>query len=311
MHDKSRQPATHFALDSRRSTKLRYLVHATVLEVPAGADAPDEALLGKLVRRRLSRLERVLGSHGGSVVRQVPQGFLAAFDTAEAAVLGACEMQRRCAVIPQISETQIALQIGIHPTTADWMAGSASDPAETTASGLATLLGKGSIVVSAMVIEALPNVLREKTSVLGGGAADLAAHIIDWDVMPMLPAPKSQGPMQTADSASAPTVSLVIRQGSNTYLFGRDQPVITIGRDKANNIAISDPKASRKHCRIIYGLGSYVLVDLSTYGTFIKSGDNPEVLIKKKMSPLNGRGQISFGHSCQEDCEQVFEFDIG
>lgn len=47
-----------------------YLVHAAVIKVSAQANAPDEALLGKLIRRRLSRLERVLAAHGGLLVRQ-------------------------------------------------------------------------------------------------------------------------------------------------------------------------------------------------------------------------------------------------
>lgn len=36
------------------------------------------------------------------------------FDTADAALLGACEMQHRCAVLPQVAKQRLALRIGIH-----------------------------------------------------------------------------------------------------------------------------------------------------------------------------------------------------
>lgn len=287
-----------------------YLVHAAVLEVSAPANAPDGALLAKLVRRRLSRLERVLAAHGGAFVRQIQQGLLASFDTAEAAVLGACEMQRRCAVIPQIAETRIALKIGIHPATSGLGSSSAFDPAEATAAKLATLLGEGGIVVSGTVFEALPATLREKTAPVSNDGAEMAAHAIDWDSIPMLPAPKVDRPPKIPETAKPPTAGLVLRQGGQTFRFGSGQSVITIGRDPANDIAISDPKASRKHCQIVNRLGSYVLVDVSLNGTYVSSGAGTEQLIKKNMATLIGSGQISFGHSGQLDSEHAFAFEI-
>lgn len=290
-----------------------YLVHAAVIKVSAQANTPDEALLGKLVRRRLSRLERVLAAHGGSLVRQMPQGLLAAFDTAETAVLVACEMQRRCAVIPQILETQIGLKIGIHPATSRRDQGDG----ETAAARLATLLGEGSIVAAGTVVEALPEILREKTSVLVRENIGVAAHLVDWGSIPMRPAPapapaaRLRTPAGPPLAAKSPGASLILRQGDRSYCFDREKSVITIGRSPENDVVIRTPNASRQHCRIIYKRDNHVLVDLSMNGTFVKSGDAPEKAIRKSMVTLTGRGQIGFGHSCQVDSELVFEFEIG
>lgn len=278
-----------------------FLVHAVVLKVAGGANTSDEDLLGKLVRRRLSRLERVLASHGGTLVQQLPQGLLAAFESAEQAVLVACEMQRRCAVIPQIMETQIGLKIGIHPGTA----GSDQGTDERAAARLATLIGEGAIVTAAAIVEALPDSLREKTSLLVGANISEAAHLVDWDTIPMRPAPAS--PQSTKPLG----VNLVLRQGGQSYRFGCDKSLITIGRAPENDLVIRSPNASRQHCRIIYRLGNHVLVDLSMNGTFVQSGNAPEKAIRKNMVTLSGSGQISFGHSCRIDGEHVFEFEIG
>jgi len=287
-----------------------YLLHALVHDVSAHNNPPDEVLLGKLVRRRLSRLERALASYGGNILRQVPQGLLAAFDTAEAAVLVACEMQRRCAAIPQIAETQIGLKIGIHPAASGQNKSADPGAAEMAASRLAELLGDGSIVASGKVVEALPEILRENTSALCRENIGVAAHLVDWGAIPMRPVappPRHQTPAKTA---AAPTVTLVLRHDGQSYRIGGGKSLITIGRDPVNDVVISDPNASRQHCRIIYRLGNHVLVDLSMNGTYVKSGDAPEQIVRKSMVTLNGSGQLSFGHSCRKNGKHVFEFEI-
>ena len=39
---------------------------------------------------------------------------LVTFESADAALLGACEMQHRCSVLPQVSRQKLTLGIGIH-----------------------------------------------------------------------------------------------------------------------------------------------------------------------------------------------------
>ena len=279
-----------------------YLLHAAVFKVSGQNNTLDNELLGKLLRRRLSRLERVLATHGGTLVRHLQQGLLVAFDSAEQAVLVACEMQRRCAVIPQIMETQIGLKIGIYPL----VPASNQAAAESMAARLAGLVSEGCIVAASAVVEALPETLREKTALLVGDKLDLAAHVVDWDAIPMRPAPASI----PASPSKLPGTSLILRQGDRSYRFDRDKSVITIGRAPESDIVIRTPNASREHCRIVYRLDNHVLVDMSMNGTFVKSGESPEKAIRKNMVTLSGRGQIAFGHSCQIDGEHVFEFEI-
>lgn len=299
MHDKTRRPPA--AETAASALAPAYLIHAAVLEISGRSNSLDQILLDKLVRRRLSRLERVLAAHGGALMRKLSQGLLAAFDTAEAAVLVACEMQRRCAVIPQIMETQIGLKIGIHAR----LPGHAPAVAEAVAESLAMHLAEGSIVVSTAVATALPENLREKTSVIGA-ATGIPAHAIDWRTMPMRPAPVTR-PEEKPASAKP---SLILRLGEHNFRFDGGKSVITIGRDPANDVVIKNPRASRQHCRIIHRLDHHVLVDLSMNGTFVKAGDAPEQAVRKNMVTLAGSGRIGFGQSCQSDGEPVFEFEI-
>ena len=66
------------------------------------------------MERRLNRLERVAAAYRGRIDLRFGNGLLTTFDTADAAVLGAREMQHRCAVLPQASRPRLALRIGIH-----------------------------------------------------------------------------------------------------------------------------------------------------------------------------------------------------
>ena len=64
---------------------------------------------------------------------------------------------------------------------------------------------------------------------------------------------------------------LVMRSGPTpgaTYPLEGDQ--LTIGRDSSNAVAINDAEISRKHARLTFQGGKYVIEDLgSTNGTFV------------------------------------------
>ena len=64
---------------------------------------------------------------------------------------------------------------------------------------------------------------------------------------------------------------LTMRSGPNpgsVYTLDADQ--ITIGRDSANEISVNDAEVSRRHARLAFQGGKYVLDDMgSTNGTFV------------------------------------------
>lgn len=280
------------------------LVHAMVHEVTGRAGAMDTALMRKLIRRRLTRLERVLTAHGGALVEQMPEGLLASFDTAEDAVLVACEMQRRCAVIPQISDSQIALKIGIHMTVADRISVDLFNPT--------TLIKEGCLLVSGRVVDALPPTLCDKAAPISADDSQLPVYAIDWNAVPMIrtPTPKTESVpgMQEIYAEESPAIEL--HHAGIVLRFGANHPLISIGRDRTNNIVINDRNASRQHCQIIFQAGSFVLVDLSLNGTHIYFHDDTRLLLRKNTAPLIKGGRLGFGHAVSADGAQSFEFDI-
>ncbi|MBN1888085.1 MAG: FHA domain-containing protein [Thermoflexales bacterium] len=68
-------------------------------------------------------------------------------------------------------------------------------------------------------------------------------------------------------------IRLVIRQGPGAgQAIEAQQPVLTIGRSRENDLHVDDPQISRHHARLIQQGTAYVLEDLgSTNGTFVNN----------------------------------------
>jgi len=289
-----------------------YLLYGIVQEATELPSELDGELLNKLTLRRLKRLERVLGAHGGHLVKSMPRGLVAGFHSAESALIGACEMQRRCTVIPQLSGARLSLKIGIHAAIKRHLTKHAIDPAEATAAKLAALLGQSGIVLSEPAMENLPTELQEKSTAIANDGSAIAAFSVDWNAVPIRtvsrPSPRGSS---VGEKYAPPDGSFVIlRQGTEEFVFDDRQHVIAIGRDVACHVPINSPKVSRKHARIIYRLGNYVLIDTSTNGTYLQPARGSATRIQKNMIVLPAAGRIGFGLPWEAGAAHSFEFEL-
>jgi DNA-binding winged helix-turn-helix (wHTH) protein len=67
-----------------------------------------------------------------------------------------------------------------------------------------------------------------------------------------------------------PPLLVIRRQGANLDQIEWDKPMLTIGRDGANDIVIDHPLASRRHARLEHDAQGYFVRDLdSTNGTYV------------------------------------------
>lgn len=282
-----------------------FLLRTDVIETAAGKAADDETL-GKLLRRRLKRIERTLARHAGTLVHSLPYGLLAAFESAEAAIHGACDMQRCCAAIPQIPGTRVGIRIGIDVGPADQSKATTAS----SAARLACLGGMGSIVISNDVAEAMPPALRQKASPLAVDDPAMPALSFDWKNAALPPIPEPTSAPKPKQAAAPRTIRIVLRRNGETLRIPDNRRVITIGRDTANDIVIDSPEVSRRHCRIVVQNDSYVLVDQSTNGTYITPEIGAPFHIKHKMATLGDAGWIALGHPQDRGSKNIVEFLI-
>lgn len=87
-----------------------------------------------------------------------------------------------------------------------------------------------------------------------------------------------------------------------------DDDGILIGRGNTSDLLVPSELASRKHARIVYRKGKFVVSDHSTNGTFIKTQNGKEIYIHGEDYPLTGSGFISLGESTALDNDHLIYF---
>jgi adenylate cyclase len=87
-------------------------------------------------------------------------------------------------------------------------------------------------------------------------------------------------------------------------VFNATQLPIYLGRVDDAEFVVNDPRVSRLHARIESRKGSCVLVDVSTYGTWVQfqnsAGPSTEVALRRDECVLHGSGQIGLGAPLSE-----------
>ena len=90
-----------------------------------------------------------------------------------------------------------------------------------------------------------------------------------------------------------PSATLVIRQGPQAGMsFPLSGGQAVIGREEGLEISLQDPEASRRHTRVTWQAGQFVIEDLgSTNGTFV----NGKKISANKLVPVQKGTSVRFG----------------
>src|SRR6516164_3872730 len=120
-------------------------------------------------------------------------------------------------------------------------------------------------------------------------------------------------PVIVGYSDSARGMRLRLRFDDRELVVDERASNITIGRAEVNDVVIKGRLSSRLHARIVIGLSNFVLIDQSTNGTFVQTGDGEELFIRQDILQLKGEGMIGLGcvpeqgsqHTIHFTCEEV------
>lgn len=276
--------------------RSKYLVHAELMVTGPASVKFDDAKAGFPVARRMNRIERVVATYRGRIDHLFTNGMLINFESADAAVLGAREMQHRCAGLPQISGHRLALRVGVHQSLVRERSQDEADNEHEIVARLAT--ADNDIVASEYVVATLNPELRKLTQPEDNPTVEIAAYKVDWrcEIPSSAYGGESFWPFNQAPQPLGPY--LVLHQGLKTVELTEGNPVATVGRSPSNDLVLMDIHVSRNHCRIERQEGSIVLTDASTNGTCIMTDEGVEFLVKKDSFSLKGKGMLFFGRLC-------------
>lgn len=261
------------------------------------------------IERCLKRIERAVAMHGGRVLRVSGPELTAAFPTAESALQAACDMQERVGDLPPTSGQKLSVCVGFHVGETEERGQEIAGEAAETALRLAQAAKGGQILTSGSTAALLPTHLRRITRAIEAAAArklnvrapvaevlchEAAAPVVKAPILPNM----------------VPAGRLVLRHGGSEFVLEGSRNSACFGRDTTNDIVVGDRRASRNHARIERRRDRFVLIDLSTNGTFVTFEGELEIALKHEEVVLKGKGTISFGHSHQGPGVETAAFEV-
>ena len=285
-------------------------MHAELLETETGAHDAEEIAVDhtQTIERGLHRIERIAAVYLGQISNRLENALHITFDTAEAAVLSACEMQRRCAALREVTHDPLTLRIGIHQGV---MLQRAKDPADSTIE-IACLLAtqNDGITASGAVVNCLKPELSKLVHPIDDFPPEVAAHAIDWrDELPHASYwDNSMWPSDKDRDQDRPY--LLLQHNLTTIKIGHDRPIITAGRSPLNGLVLSNNLVSRNHCRFERSIDCITVTDTSSNGTFVTPDKGKEVRILKASMILTDKGMIFFGRECAGDRRGGVKYEV-
>lgn len=263
------------------------------------------------VERCLNTLKGAVRIHKGRVVKTIGDEIMAAFDDAARGMHAAQEMQQRIEELPSPAQgIALAIRIGFAFGPALTENGDVFGDTVNTAARMAGLAKAGQILTTADTVAALPDFLHtacRKMDVLTvkGKAEDICVCEVLW---------QEGADLTMLGGLSAPSAMPVARlhltHGDTAHLLGPDDTALGLGRDPASHLVIRDPRASRSHARIERRRDKFVLIDMSSNGTFVTIDGEAELMLKREELILRGRGRVVFGHAWGQDTTEWVEFSV-
>jgi adenylate cyclase len=233
--------------------------------------------------------------HGGRVIKALGDGLLVVFERASDLVAAVCALH---SAIEDANCTPAAERIAVH-CGGDFGAVARDDrgdvfgDAVNVAARLQALAGRDQTFVTSDLAAMLTPNEREQLRHLGsfpvhGREREVETYEILW-------------------RAGLDTVAIrrdVVTFHSNLCLefqghvleLPADRNRLTIGRDPHSDLVVGDAAVSHHHAEIVRRKGLYYLIDRSTNGTIVQSGQEVERHIQHSEYPLEGHGRLLLGH---------------
>jgi class 3 adenylate cyclase len=294
-------------MDDTNQTKL-----ATLFADIAGSTGlyerlGDTAALG-LIEGCLHTLKRVTEEFGGRCIKTIGDELMAIFPSAEVACYAATEMQWRATESPATLGEPLAIRIGLHYGAAVEHDGDVFGDSVNVAARLTELANPRQIITSGQTVACLPGTLAANARRLW--PLPLKGKTEPIDVLEILWDSGSEATITLSGQFEPPRLPVRMRlhyRGTEVVVDAA-HPQVEIGRDLGNAVVVDARNASRVHARVEWRRDKFVLVDLSTNGTYVLDGQNPETRLRREEFILDGDGKISFGRSHSAGAGECVEY---
>jgi class 3 adenylate cyclase len=246
---------------------------------------------------------------GGRVIKTLGDGVLAMFSDAQTAVNTVVELQRvHYKRIMRISPgLQMPMRIGVASGEVEIVAGDCYGDAVNVASRLCDLCGPNQIWASAATLASVDEARGVTFRALGpigirGRAEPCAVHQIEWrqeEVSDFLTMRGQLDSVYWSGSVDVLGREIELRWMDQSKRFKSFELPVHVGRIRSNEFVVDDPRVSRAHARLEWRNGSVVIVDVSSYGSWVRfaGSKGSDVLLRREECVLHGNGELALGAS--------------
>lgn len=260
--------------------------------------------------------------HRGQVVKTLGDGVLAVFPHAPDAIDAVVQMQRdhQKRLIGSAASARLPIRIGVARGEVEFIDEDCYGDAVNVASRLSDLSGPHQIWANEQALEQATETDGVRFRPLGpiairGRAEACQAFQVEWhenlssDLMTMQASVDSQQDLldKVVLGGEVELSWLDLRKR-----FRSSQLPVHIGRVSQAEFVVNDPRVSRAHARLDWRSGSILLVDVSTYGSWVRfsGGGGSDLLLRREECVLHGHGEIALGASFSDPSVPTVKFSI-
>ena len=290
-----------------------------------GSTSAVEALGNSRATRAVTQLTvwicDVLQSRGGQVIKTLGDGVLTVFEDAQQAVHAVVDLQRQHQVnlLQQPLAEHLPIRVGVATGEVEIINGDCYGDAVNIASRLSDLAGPHEIWMEKTDYDFSSRAHGIRYRPLGpisvrGRTEPCHVYQVEWLEDQSTDFITMQGELATGNKVARDemtSLEIQLQFADQVKVFKPVDFPVHIGRIRTCGFVVPDPRVSRTHARLDWRNGRALLVDVSTYGTWVKfSGARSELLLRREECVLLGKGEISLGASFADSSAPVVTFEV-
>ena len=285
------------------------------------ADIADSTKLYDTLGNQLARakvvaalevMSEITNQNNGTVIKTIGDEVMCTFPASENAGTAAWEIQEafEAAAESDSNGSPVAIRVGMHFGLAIMKDGDVFGDAVNIAARMVAQAKAKQIITTQDTRDKLPPMMRASTRFVDRvlikgkkGVTDIFEII--WQEEDTTR--KATGMIITHPT---PETKLSLTYNGQTIELNKLRPTMVMGRGQNCDFTINEKQVSRQHLRIELRRDKFFIVDQSTNGTHVITGDNHEEFLHREGIPLTGSGRISLGRGFNEDPDEGVRFTL-
>jgi len=259
------------------------------------------------INQCIQKMTDTVGSYNGVVNNTIGDEVMCCFKSADDAVQAAVSLHERFSREPiDDYNITISLRIGIQYGDTIERDDDLFGDAVNVASRMTNIAIANQIITTEDTVQQLSSEWANKTRLFDrievkGKHERIIIHEVMWEERNITMIRNSTASMAVNQSLH------LIYQGISKTVQHNTQAFV-LGRSPANDLVVDAQLVSRVHAYCVYRRGKFILIDQSTNGSFVKTGEGREIYIRREEVPLVGRGIIGLGESTVADHGQIIQY---